>query len=106
MNIEISGAEHSIKANLILTAYCEGSVDHAIPHQAYIDSYIAVQAATRISGYSASHLRRLLRAGKLEGIRAGQAWLINPGSLAGYLYSAISANDMRHGPHKPWQPPF
>jgi len=70
------------------------------------DSHVTVQEATGISGYSAQYLRRLLRAGKLEGSRKGQTWRINQASLITYLYTAISSNDLRYGPHKAWQPPF
>ena len=71
-----------------------------------IVNHISVQAATEISGYNAQYLRRLLRSGKLDGIQVGQVWLINLDSLNTYLYSAISSNDLRCGPKKPWQPPF
>jgi excisionase family DNA binding protein len=67
---------------------------------------VTVQAATQISGYSAQYLRRLLRAGRLTGVRNGQLWLIDLDSLNAYLYRAISENDMRYGPHKAWLPPF
>jgi len=37
-----------------------------------IVNHISVQAATEISGYNTQYLRRLLRAGKLDGIKIGQ----------------------------------
>jgi hypothetical protein len=67
---------------------------------------VSVQAATQVSGYSASYLRRLLRAGRLTGFRSGRIWLVDLDSLNVYLYRAISENDLRYGPHKAWQPPF
>ena len=33
-------------------------------------------AAAEYSGYNEQYLRRLLRAGRLEGIKIGQVWLI------------------------------
>jgi hypothetical protein len=71
-----------------------------------IANHISVEAATEISGYNAQYLRRLLRAGKLNGVKVGQVWLIHLTSLQTYFSSALSSNDMRFGPKGPWQPPF
>jgi hypothetical protein len=50
-----------------------------------IVNHISVQAATKISGYNTQYLRRLLRAGKLEGGKVGQIWLIEMASLQAYF---------------------
>jgi hypothetical protein len=71
-----------------------------------IVNHVSVESATEISGYNAQYLRRLLRAGKLEGVKVGQVWLINLASLQTYFSCAISSNDMRCGPKGAWQPPF
>ena len=71
-----------------------------------IVNHISVQAATEISGYNAQYLRRLLRAGKLDGVKVGQVWLIDIASLQTYFSCALSSNDMRFGPKGAWQPPF
>jgi hypothetical protein len=71
-----------------------------------IANHISVQAATEISGYNAQYLRRLLRTGKLEGVKVGQVWLIDMASLQTYFSCALSSNDMRYGPKGTWQPPF
>jgi hypothetical protein len=71
-----------------------------------IVNHISVQAATEISGYNAQYLRRLLRAGKLDGRKVGQIWLVNLDSLQGYFGTALSSNDLRYGPKGAWQPPF
>ena len=76
------------------------------PTQQIIDNHITVQEAAEITGYNVQYLRRLLRAGKPEAIKIGQIWLINLASLQAYFSRAISSNDMRCGPKKPWQPPF
>jgi hypothetical protein len=36
-------------------------------------------------GYDFQYLRRLLRAGKLAGIKVGQVWLISLASLSAYI---------------------
>lgn len=69
-----------------------------------IANHISVQAATELSGYNAQYLRRLLRAGKLDGMRVGQVWLIDLISLQAYLGWAIRSNDLRCGPKAAWQP--
>lgn len=71
-----------------------------------IVNHISVQSATEISGYNAQYLRRLLRAGKLEGVKVGQVWLIDLASLQTYFSNAISSNDLRCGPKGAWQPLF
>jgi len=75
------------------------------PEQVIVN-HISVQAATEISGYNAQYLRRLLRAGKMDGVKVGQVWLVNLDSLQEYFGSALSSNDLRYGPKGAWQPPF
>jgi hypothetical protein len=43
---------------------------------------VTVCAANRITGYNNQYLRRLLRIGKLAGVRVDLAWLIHFDSLA------------------------
>jgi hypothetical protein len=65
------------------------------------DSYITVQAAAQASGYNAQYLRRLLRAGKLDGVRIGQVWLIGLASLSERLECCKRTSDRRCGPRIP-----
>ena len=46
-----------------------------------LNNHICAQVAAKYSGYSLQYLRRLLRNGKLEGIKIGQIWLIDKGAL-------------------------
>ena len=71
-----------------------------------IVNHITVQAATEISGYNAQYLKRLLRAGKLNGVKVGQVWLVNLDSLQEYFGRALSSNDLRYGPKGHWEAPF
>jgi hypothetical protein len=71
-----------------------------------IVNHVSVEAVTEISGYNAQYLRRLLRAGKLDGIKVGQVWLIDLASLQTYFSYSLSSNDVRCGPKGVWQPPF
>jgi len=59
---------------------------------------ITVKAAAKVTGYSVQYLRRLLRAGNLEGIKIGQVWLIKGGSLDAYLRNGRMVRDRRYGP--------
>ena len=63
-----------------------------------LDKFITVKAAAEVTGYSAQYLRRLLRAGKLDGIKIGQVWLISLVSLEAYLRRGKLLQDRRHGP--------
>jgi len=71
-----------------------------------IVNHIPVQYATEISAYNAQYMRRLLRAGKLQGVKVGQVWLIDLTSLNTYLFNAINSDDLRCGPKGFWQQPF
>jgi len=42
-----------------------------------LDNIISVIAAAECTGYSQQYLRRLLRRGKLNGLKLGQVWLID-----------------------------
>ena len=63
-----------------------------------INQYITVQAAADVTGYNIQYLRRLLRSGKLGGIKIGQMWLIESQSLETYLQRGESTSDRRCGP--------
>jgi excisionase family DNA binding protein len=77
-----------------------------IPTDQVIVNHISIQAAAEVSGYNRQYLRRLMRAGKLDGIKVGQVWLIDLASLQAYFSSALSSNDLRCGPRGAFQPPF
>jgi hypothetical protein len=71
-----------------------------------IINHVSVESATEITGYNAQYLRRLLRTGKLDGVKVGQVWLIDLAPLQTYFSNAISSNDLRCGPKGAWQPLF
>ena len=68
------------------------------PNSIQLTHYVTVQAAAEMTGYNVQYLRRLLRAGKLGGIKIGQVWLISLASLAAYFQQAEEAVDRRCGP--------
>jgi len=59
---------------------------------------ITVEAAAAKTGYNLQYLRRLLRAGKLQGVKIGQVWLIKISSLENYLSQNKVSRDHRCGP--------
>jgi excisionase family DNA binding protein len=63
-----------------------------------LNNHISVQVAASYSGYSTQYLRRLLRTGKLEGVKIDQLWLVEKGALDLYLEQAQEATDQRFGP--------
>jgi len=63
-----------------------------------VTNHITVQAAAKYSGYSLQYLRRLLRCGKLVGLKIGQVWLIEKTALEEYLERSVQATDRRFGP--------
>ena len=65
-----------------------------------LDKCITVKAAAEVTGYSVQYLRRLLRSGKLDGVKIGQVWLIKLASLETYARHGQMVGDRRHGPRK------
>jgi excisionase family DNA binding protein len=63
-----------------------------------LEQHISVRAAAVFFGYSIQYLRRLLRAGQLEGTKIGQVWLIKLASLETYARNGQMVGDRRHGP--------
>ena len=63
-----------------------------------LNNHISVQIAASYSGYSTQYLRRLLRIGKLAGIKIGQLWLVDKGAFDLYIKQALDATDQRFGP--------
>jgi len=61
------------------------------------ESHISVLAATKITGYNAQYLRRLLRNKKIRGTKIGQIWLIKIKSFADYIQQAEQSSDQRYG---------
>lgn len=63
-----------------------------------LNNYISVQVAGEYSGYSLQYLRRLLRKGKLEGVKIGQLWLVDKSALDVCLKRVQITADQRFGP--------
>ncbi len=59
---------------------------------------ISVKAAAFHSGYNVQYLRRLLRDGRLSGMKLGQTWLLDKIGFEDYLENAHQACDKRFGP--------
>jgi excisionase family DNA binding protein len=58
---------------------------------------ISVKGAAFLSGYNLQYLRRLLRVGRLIGVKLGQTWLIDKRTLEAYLEIAHQTKDKRFG---------
>ena len=65
-----------------------------------INNHVTVNIAAEATGYNIQYLRRLLRSGKLEGIKIGQIWLIEMDALETYLQYVETTNDRRCGPRR------
>ena len=63
-----------------------------------LNNLVSIKTAAVFSGYSPQYLRRLLRNGKLGGVKIGQLWLIDKFALDTYLESSINIRDGRYGP--------
>jgi excisionase family DNA binding protein len=63
-----------------------------------LERHLSVRAASQHFGYNQQYLRRLLRAGRLEGAKIGQVWLIKLASLEAHLRSRQMEQSRRRGP--------
>ena len=59
---------------------------------------INVKVAAFYSGYNVQYLRRLLRNGRLSGMKLGQIWLLDKRNFEIYLENANHIPDKRFGP--------
>lgn len=63
-----------------------------------LERHMSVKAAAKCSGYNEQYLRRLLRVGRLQGVKIGQVWLIRLASLEAHLQKSQAVQDRRFGP--------
>ena len=63
-----------------------------------VERLITINAAAALTGYNPQYLRRLLRQGRLEGIKVGQQWLIDLDALEAFLAVVARSNDRWRGP--------
>ena len=63
-----------------------------------LERHLSVKAAAGHFGYSVQYLRRLLRTGRLKGVKIGQVWLIRLASLDEHRQKGQVARDRRCGP--------
>ena len=62
------------------------------------EKHLSVKVAASLFGYSEQYLRRLLRSGRLDGVKIGQVWLIRLASLEAHLRNGSATQDQRFGP--------
>ena len=55
------------------------------PLERRTEDLISVTEAARISGLTTSFIRRLLRTGRVEGIKISRNWLTTEGAIRAYL---------------------
>ena len=72
--------------------------DSGSPFPFVFNNCISVKAAAFLSGYNMQYLRRLIRNGRLTGMKLGQTWLMDKGTLEAYLENANHTEDKRFGP--------
>jgi len=72
--------------------------DPGSPFPFVINNCISVKTAAFHSGYNVQYLRRLLRDGRLFGMKLGQTWLIDKHTFEAYLENTHHTKDKRFGP--------
>jgi excisionase family DNA binding protein len=59
------------------------------PLEELTSKLISVTEASRISGLTTGHLRKLLREGQIEGVKIGRNWLTTEEAVQNYLKQGI-----------------
>jgi hypothetical protein len=59
-----------------------------------------VKKFAEFNGYNMQYLRRLLRSGKLAGLKIGQGWLIDNSVFEAYHEKTLQATGRQFGPKK------
>lgn len=57
-----------------------------------------IKEASEKTGYNEEYLRRLIRRGKIEAVKAGPTYLISKESLKNYVAEIQNLDDARTGP--------
>ena len=65
-----------------------------------LERHLSVKAAAEYFGYNEQYLRRLLRAGRIQGVKIGQVWLIRLASIEAHLRKGQTVQDRRFGPQR------
>ena len=65
-----------------------------------LEKHLSAKAAAEYSGYNGQYLRRLLRTGRIQGVKIGQIWLIRLASLEAHLRKGQTVQDRRFGPQR------
>ena len=66
----------------------------------YLPEWLSVEEAADRSGYHPEYLRRLIRAKRIEAVKKGLMWWVDPDSLDAYLKDAQEADDARYAPRR------
>ena len=74
--------------------------DSGPPIPSVFNNCISVRVAAIYSGYNVQYLRRLLRDGRLTGIKLGQTWLIDKSTFEAYIEKTEQSQDQRFGPKR------
>ena len=72
--------------------------DPGSTNQIVFNNFITVKDAASHSGYNVQYLRRLLRDGRLTGVKLGQTWLLDKTMFEAYMKNAHQTTDKRFGP--------
>ena len=66
---------------------------------------ITIEQAAKRSGYNEQYIRRLMRSGKVNGVKVSRIWLVEADSLSEYLSAVRSTqiHDARFGPRRSTQ---
>jgi len=63
-----------------------------------LSGWVTSDVGARLTGYSASHIRRLAREGRIETRRVGRDWLVSRQDLLTYKTRMDSLGTAKHDP--------
>ncbi len=60
--------------------------------------WITTKEAAELTGYDVTHVRWLIRKGKVEGRKFGRDWMVNRGSIRAYTDAMEQLGSAKHDP--------
>lgn len=61
-------------------------------------NWLTTTEAAELSGYHPERIRELIREGKVQAQKKGNAWWVDQASLQAYMHTVQKTIDRRHGP--------
>jgi excisionase family DNA binding protein len=70
----------------------------AVKTMTKLEDCVTIQEAAELTGFSRTHVRRLVVAGRIEGLKVGRDWLVDRAALLAYSERAQALGRQKFNP--------